>query len=120
MIEKNVCLPQDCVTFSWYPLTTVVGVGRFDEQQFRRRTDAFSAHSPVVSTSSRAAAHARPRHLLPETGGDHSGRVQQESQPPKAPNVAKSGTVWPTGHWWLGRASELGCDGPKIALPKLL
>jgi len=44
------------------------------------------------------------------------GRVQQWSQPPKTPNVAKRGTVWPTGHWWLGRAPKIGCDGPKIAL----
>ena len=34
LIDKNFCLPQDFFTFSWYPLTTVFGVGRFDEQQF--------------------------------------------------------------------------------------
>ena len=48
------------------------------------------------------------------------GRVQQWSQPPRTPNVAKRGTVWPTGHWWLGRAPKLGCDGPKMALPHIL
>jgi len=47
------------------------------------------------------------------------GRVQQWSQPSKTPNVAKRGSVWPTGHWWLGRAPKLGCDGPKIALPHI-
>jgi len=48
------------------------------------------------------------------------GRVQQWSEQPKTPNVAKRGTVWTTRHWWIGRPPKLGCDGPKLALPLIL
>jgi len=52
-------------------------------------------------------------------GRDASGRVQQWSQQSRTSNTAERGTVWPTGHWWRGRAQKRGCVGPKIALPHI-